>query len=157
MVQSGSKPLSGHQRMFFDHPAPPERISELFSKIESDGITWWRKFTHSYDNHFITNQMICATEVHVSPSMESPLWNFRSSWHRIPWWKSFTWMFSCKIALEVISSHFTEKIFLTFFRFFSSIFQSNFAYFWRIWAVQVAKNRFFSKISLVWKIRSLKS
>ena len=35
--------------------------------------------------------------------------------------------------------------------------QSNFAYVWRIWAVQVAKNRFFSKISLVWKIRSLKS
>ena len=34
MVQSGSKPLPGPQGMFFDHPAPPERIFELFSKVE---------------------------------------------------------------------------------------------------------------------------
>ena len=47
--------------------------------------------------------------------------------------------------LGCITCHFTEKKFLTFFRFFPSIFQRNFAYFWRIWAVQVAKNRFFFK------------
>eukprot|EP00493_Phyllostaurus_siculus_P024802 UN25144 len=35
MVQSGSKPFPGPQGIVFDHPAPPEQISELFSKVET--------------------------------------------------------------------------------------------------------------------------
>ena len=34
MVQSGFKPLPGTREVIFDHPAPSEWISELFSKVE---------------------------------------------------------------------------------------------------------------------------
>ena len=82
-------------------------------------------------------------ELHLSKStwMNCDIWKkFRNLF-----WGSGKWFGTTLDHLGCITSHFTEKNFLTFFRFFSSIFQSNFANFWRIWAVQIAKNRFFQK------------
>ena len=154
MVQSDSKPLPGPQEMFFDHLVPPERISELFSKIEisTSKSIFHASYIQSQD-YVIPIQFF--VELHLSKStwMNCDIWKkFRNLF-----WGSGKWFGTTLDHLGCITSHFTENNFWLFFDFFK-LFSKDFCLFLKDLSCTSRKNSiFFSKISLVWKIRSLKS